>query len=556
MSDTIDRPPTTDIVELVEDDDIVTTAYDILYGLELEDGRLWGEAAIEWQLNDAQHILLPGYKQANFLTRPRGGSKSTDIAGYGLGWLVAEAPPRMHSYVVATAEEQSKEVLDAAEGFIARTPGLSDYVMCESNTIFAANGAQFHVLTSDGSSAWGKGRDTAFIILDEFAQWPETKKYRKLWVAMLTATQKTPGLRLIILTSAGEPGHFSYDVIDEAENGTTSEFWYVSQMPGPVPWATQASLEMQRPHLTDSEFQRLHLNKWTAEEDRLITEEEWDAAAVLKGSLPAVKGVKYAITVDIGVKVDPTVIVVSHAEPMAGDLEHKRVVIDHLDRFIPKVAKKKSGADAQEVVLNEVEMRIKLLHAEYNRAPVWGDPSQFIQMRQNLARSGIRVKEFKFTPTSVGELGSGLVLALENLQVWLPKIAALKDELMHVRLKQTTPGSYRLDHDEKRHDDQAVTIGMAVSVWLGKAVSTTQAFKDMMRRRRAERLEDGETNPETGDVNARRAAREVRRHERRVRERPERGRRNRAAAEARCAHRWRVRDDGVTCCVYCPTVKD
>lgn len=32
---------------------------------------------------------------------------------------------------------------------------------------------------------------------------------------------------------------------------------------------------------------------------------------------------------------------------------------------------------------------------------------------------------------------------------------------MNVRLRETSPGVYRLDHDQGRHDDMAVAVGVA-----------------------------------------------------------------------------------------------
>lgn len=456
------------------------TALDVVFSLVLENDETWGEAAADFQIADADAIFGEGALW-HYLTRPRGGSKTTDTAAFCLGWLAADAKPLQNGYVVATSEEQATELTSAAHGFVARTPVLADYIGVESTTLYAANGATVKVLTSDGSSAFGKGRDTGLIILDEFAQWPETKKMHRLWVAMLSATQKTPGLRLIILTSAGEPGHMSYGVLKTAM--TDHEHWRVSQVPGPVPWVSQVALEGQRKLLSDAEYARLHLNQWTEDEDRLLSELDWEAAALLRGKQPPQPGQRYIVTCDIGVKVDATVIVVAHAEPFEHNPSVKRVVVDHLERWVPK--------RGREVNLGMIEKYLADISAEYGNAPIYGDPSQFLQMKQDLALMGRRVNEFKFTPTSVGELGSAMVMALQNHQVWLPNYDDLRDELLNVRLKESSPGVYRLDHDDKRHDDQAVAIGMAVHTLLGQpngqGAVFAKAWKDELEAAERER---------------------------------------------------------------------
>jgi len=42
----------------------------------------------------------------------------------------------------------------------------------------------------------------------------------------------------------------------------------------------------------------------------------------------------------------------------------------------------------------------------------------------------------------------------------------LLDELAHVRLRESSPGVYRLDHDSGRHDDRAVALALAVTTLL------------------------------------------------------------------------------------------
>jgi hypothetical protein len=502
-------------IEAVEEE---VTALDVMYGLVLEDGREWGEAAADFQRADVEAVFDVSGPTWHFLTRPRGASKTSDTAGMVLSWLVAESEPLFRGIVVAASEAQAGELIEAAAGFVERTPGLSDLVVVESLKISVESGAYVEVLTASESGSWGKGRATSFIILDEFAQWPETRRCRRVWLSMLSATHKTPGLRLILLTTAPERSHFSYPVLEEAVSGPTSPSWHVAQVPGPVPWADPKVLAAQRPHMTENEYARLVMNEVTDADDVVVTREDLANACRPEGTLPPKKGLRYLITVDLGVKVDPTVIVVSHVEKADG--RAKRVVVDHLRRYVPKKAK--------QVRLQMVEDELYDLSVAYNGAPVHGDPSQFHQMRQNLELRGRRVKEFKFTPTSVGEIGSSLVLALRNGQLEVPGTPELKDEFLHVRLRESSPGVYRLDHDNNRHDDQAVTVGMAVHLHLGKR-SGSAGFMEHMRRQVAERKDEATTEE----------ARAVRRFERNLRRRPGLldGPRRRLAV--RCEHMWR-----------------
>lgn len=522
---------------------------DVMNELVTDTGEKWGDIAAPFQRRDAEAIFDPTGPLWHYLTRPRGGSKSTDIAAMLVAWLVVLARPLEEGLVVASSEDQAEVVISAMRSFVVNTSLLEGVLAVEGSECYAANGAHVRVITSDGSSAFGRGSNTGFLVLDEFAQWPQTKKMRSVWVAMLSSTQKSPNLRLVILTSAGEPGHFSYGVIKEAKEGEFADMWDVNETPGLVPWADERRIRAQNPLLSDDEFARLHLNQWTESSDVLLILDDWEAAAVLDGSLPPQRNIhNYIVTVDLGVKVDPTVVVVAHSEPMEnsslGDGKSSRamrIVVDRLDRFVPNKRKH------QEVDLDRVEKLLYELSHAYNRAPIYGDPSQFHSIRQRLLGVGCQVREFKFTPTSTGELGSALVQALRNRQVWLPKSAELGDELLHVRLRESSPGVYRLDHDSNRHDDQAVAIGMAVHHFFGKRLKTA-VFRDYMAKKAEQRREDAEHPSDVGsDKPVRHDA--VARHMETLQARRKGAERAAVVAQRRCEHRWRKMADGSLICV-------
>jgi hypothetical protein len=67
-----------------------------------------------------------------------------------------------------------------------------------------------------------------------------------------------------------------------------------------------------------------------------------------------------------------------------------------------------------------------------------------------------------FSASSVGRLASTLHLALRNRALALPDDDALISELANLRLKETSPGVVRLDHDGSGHDDRAVALALCV----------------------------------------------------------------------------------------------
>jgi phage terminase large subunit-like protein len=432
---------------------------DLMSGMVLESGDLWGSVAADFQVADARAIFDTNGPRWHFQTRPRGGSKSTDAAGDGLVWLATEAPAGARGYVVATDSDQAALLVDAAAGLVDRTPAMRSVVDVGALKMVARSGASVEVLSADGASAFGLRPH--LLVVEEFAQWPQTRNARRLWTALLSALGKIPGSRLVILTSAGEPGHFSHKVLEEARR---SDRWRVSEVPGPLPWVDPAELEAQRPLLRDSEFARLHLNVWTQSEDRLVSAEDLAAACVLDGSQAPRSGVKYVATLDVGVTDDACVAVVAHAERVSEEPgSSARVVVDRIARW--------RGSRRRPVDLTEVENWVQTASAEYHGAPLHADPYQAVGLLQRLKARGVRAEQFTFSAQSVGRVANALHLALRNRTILLPDDEDLRAELGRVRLRETSPGAVRLDHDSGEHDDQAVAIAIACAVLQGKVPS-------------------------------------------------------------------------------------
>jgi hypothetical protein len=50
---------------------------------------------------------------------------------------------------------------------------------------------------------------------------------------------------------------------------------------------------------------------------------------------------------------------------------------------------------------------------------------------------------------------------LRDHQVALPDDPDLIDELVNVKLVETAPSSYRIDHDSSQHDDRVISLALA-----------------------------------------------------------------------------------------------
>ena len=430
-------------------------ALDLLGGLVLEDGRRWGDAAVRWQADDAAAILGldPGRPRLHYLTRPRGGSKTTDLAGAALAALLVQAPRRSRSYGYAADRSQAALLLDAFAGFAERTPGLAGALTVETHrATVAATGASLTIESSDDASSWG--RRPWLTVVDELAQWPDTPRPRRLWSSIVSALPKVAGSRLAVLTSPGDPAGWAYRVLEEAR---ASSRWRTSEVPGPVPWIDPDDLEEQRRMLTAWEYARLHEGRWTSADDRLVDAETLRACVTLPGPLDPQPGHRYAIGVDLGLVRDRTVVAVCHGERTTDGQgrEALRVVLDRLLVW--------QGTRANPVRLSDVEAALLDLHGTYRRPRVRIDPHQAVGLAQRLRSRGVSVTEHTFSAQSVGRLAVTLHSLLGARLLALPPDEALLDELGHVRLRESSPGVVRMDHDSGRHDDRAIALALAAT---------------------------------------------------------------------------------------------
>ena len=450
----------------------------LLGGLILEDGRRWGDAAMPWQLADARAVLQPGdgEPRQHFLTRPRGGSKTTDLAGICLAALLEELPAGSRAYWIASDRDQGRLGVDAINGLATRS-GLSSLVRIDQwKATVHASSSTLEVLPADAPGA--HGLRSPFYVIDEAAQWPGDAAHRGVWEAVTSGLDKVPGARLVVLTTAGDPAGWFSKVYRHA---LQSPQWRVSEVPGPLPWRSARFLDDQRALLTDSAYARLHLNRWAASEDRLVAHEDLRRAVRLDGPQGYVPGNRYVLGLDVGITNDRCVVAVCHAETEPDG--RRRVVLDFIRRW--------SGSRRSPVDLTEVERTVEGLSTAYGggrRALVRADPFQAVGLAQRLRSRRVPVEEWSFTAQRYALMATTLLTLLRDGLLWLPDDDVLLDELATVRLKETgSTGLLRVDHDPGAHDDQTVALSFAAvavleSGWSRRPVSVGDAAAERASR--------------------------------------------------------------------------
>jgi phage terminase large subunit-like protein len=433
------------------------SALALLHAFVLEDGRRWGEAAQPFQRDDASAVLDLSGPRRHFHTRPRGGSKTTDLAGIGAAALLEQAPTGSRSYAFAADRDQAGLLVDALAGFASRTPEIAGALRIDAGRVAnTRSGATLQVMASDDASAWGLR--PYLTIVDELAQWPSTSGPKRLWRAIYSGLVKVSDSRLVCLTSAGDPAHWSYGVLERAL--AQPDRWRVSQTPGPLSWIDPRDLEEQRRELPEWEYARLHLNQWTAADDRLTSLDDLQACVTLEGPLAPDARWAYVVSADLSTKRDTTVVAVCHLEPIVSDVTGaslgEKMILDRMLTWTPRRGERVSLVEVEEAIFQAVRSF---------GAPLVVDPWQAVGMAQRLRERGIFVDEFVFSQASVGRLALTLHNLIKNHALAIPDDQELIDELSNVRLRESAPGVYRMDHDPDKHDDRAIALALAAQ-WL------------------------------------------------------------------------------------------
>ncbi len=421
---------------------MTTAALDVLNALVLESGARWGEVAEPFQVDAARTLLDPQARPFRWESRPRGGSKTTDAGGALLAMMTTTLPPGSRLFTFASGRDQARLVLDCLGGFVTRTPELTAHVDVDRYQVTTRTGSTLSVMSADVATSWGIL--PSVVTVDELCQWPSSA--RTLWESIYSSLGKVPQAKLLCITTSGDPSHWSRKVYEVAVD---SPLWSVADTPGPLPWVDPEYLAEQRRMLVEASYRRLHLNEWAAAEDRLTSPEQVRACVGHSGVLPPEGRHRYVAALDVGLVNDRTVLTVAHLERRPDPV----VVVDRQEVW--------QGTKANPVQLSDVEAVAAEAVTAYRGARLVADPWQAAHLCQRLRARGVRVEEFSFSSASVGRLALTLYRLLRDGAIDLPDEPELLEELSRVRLVETAPGAYRIDHSSGEHDDRAISLALA-----------------------------------------------------------------------------------------------
>ncbi len=265
---------------------------------------------------------------------PRKNGKSELAAALGLYLLVADQEPGAEVYSSATKKDQAKIVHDTAMAMVRASGELKRFVKVQRNNLSCARLlSKFEPLGADSSTL--DGLNPHGNIVDEL----HAHRDRGVWDVLDTAMGARRQPLTIAITTAGvyEPESIGWlqhehavkvldDVIedeaffafiacaDDDDDWTQPETWAkanpnfgISVKPSYL--EEQAGKALTQPSFTNT-FLRLHLNRWTQQQDRWLSLEKWNACeedltpAAMSEREEELRGERCYLGLDLSTKLD------------------------------------------------------------------------------------------------------------------------------------------------------------------------------------------------------------------------------------------------------------
>lgn len=120
--------------------------------------------------------------------------------------------------------------------------------------------------------------------------------------------------------------------------------------------------------------------------------------------------------------------------------------------------------------LEAVETFVLGASRAFGGAVVHYDWTQAERIAETLRGRGVKMVKAEFNVSQNSHRALLMHQLIRRRALALPNDEVLLDELANVRLIETSPNVYRIDHDRGRHDDQATALSLAASALLSKPV--------------------------------------------------------------------------------------
>lgn len=455
-------------------------------GLTIEvDGsaKKFGKVMDPWQQEDFE-ALDPGLllcvgrskkaraKLRAYLERPRGHSKTTDIA-VTVVWLLVFAARPLKGYSYAADRDQASLLRDAINSIVRLNPWIGEILSVDKDKV--ANVAKKHpgrdsllkIETSDVGSSYGILPD--FIVADEFTHWAGDGS---LWNSLISSAAKKANCLLLGISNAGFVDSWQWNIREIIRNDPG---WLFSRLDGPqASWMTEDRLDEQRRMLPNVAYLRLWENQWSSGGGDALTEELINAAfkddvQPMSGTAKELRAWSFVTGVDLGLKRDCSA-AVTLAIGRHGTSNQGRIrLADHKLWKPPKGGK---------IDLSDVENYVRFLDQTFQLECVAFDPWNCELLASRIERDKKARNERKLvyddepfmreippTGSNLRDIASLVIESFTDRRFQLYECAPLRNDLHKLRVEEKGYG-YRLTspRDGDGHGDTFSAFSLALYV--------------------------------------------------------------------------------------------
>ncbi len=421
-----------------------------------------------WQVRDFEALdegweMVAGLRdtapfQRAYLERPRGHSKTTDIAVMVL-FALWTSQVMLWGVAAADDQDQARLLRDAIKGLVVLNPWLQESIEIQNYRVRnKRTDSILEIISNDAGSSYGF--TPHFVIVDELTHW----KKRDLWDSLFSSSAKRDRCMLVIISNAGTGQGLSWQW-ELREACRASSAWYFSRIDGPqASWMSERALAEQRNILPANAYQRLWLNQWVRDTGEGLEWSDVEAALTLKGPQGYQSELLYIGCLDVGIRNDHSALVI-----LGLDVANGRYKVANVVSWKP--------ADyGGQINLADVERGCMEMHVAYKLRGFVYDAYQAVRLVEELSRQAaalhemgkappLEIIEFKFNSENQLEMAEGLLSVFRNRLIDLYPEKDLLDDLMRVQIEEKTIG-YKVTakRDERGHADRAMALAMMLPV--------------------------------------------------------------------------------------------
>jgi phage terminase large subunit-like protein len=442
-------------------------------------------ALIDHGLRRAAGYSCEGGTSRAWIERPRGHSKTSDIALAASWWLFA-APRRVAGIVAAADQDQAALLRDALAKLVQLNNWLGALIEVQRDrALNRVTGSALEIITSDVASSYG--HNVSLIVADEVSHWAK----RDLWDSLLSSAAKRGDCLFVNILNAGFQDSWTWGAREAVR---VDPAWTFARLDGPcASWITEERLAEQRRLLPPAAFARLWLNQWASGAGDALPEDAISRALTLTSSLHAAEGLGPGwVTVsglDLGLRRDASALVVlgkhvGHVEEKAKPKQVNRLrrvleehgYLDDAEADAPETiyhagtgrlrllaTGRWDASRSQEVSIDAVEKSIARAHARFNFAAVACDRWESSLLAERLRTGGIPAATIDATGSNLKEQAAELMRVFGDGMVDLYPDENLLRDLRAARVTEKSYG-FRIEspRDAAGHGDTLSAFNLAL----------------------------------------------------------------------------------------------